>query len=166
MHLFVVMHQILGQLSTTISSLNTSLYTQPCLNLSNASIGQHTRHIIEMFQCLLAGYDQGHVNYENRTRDKRIESDPAFACQLLQQIHTDLNKENKPLLLKANFQDDADDAILLDTNFYREVAYNIEHAIHHMALIKVGILEISDLVLPAGFGVAPSTLKYNKACAQ
>lgn len=119
-----------------------------------------------MFQCLIAGYDQGRINYENRSRDKKIESDPAFASQLLQQLHNDLNKANKPLLLEANFQDESDDSISLDTNFYREVAYNIEHAIHHMALIKVGILEISDLALPAGFGVAPSTLKYNKACAQ
>lgn len=166
MQLFVVMHHIIGQLSTTISSLNTSLYSQPCLNLSNATIGQHTRHIIEMFQCLLAGYDNGRINYENRSRDKNIEQDPAFANQLLQQLYSDLNKANKPLLLEANFQDESDDSLSLDTNFYREVAYNIEHAIHHMALIKVGLLEISDLALPAGFGIAPSTLKYNKACAQ
>lgn len=166
MQLFVVMHHIIGQLSTTISKLNTSLYSQPCQNLSNATIGQHTRHIIDMFQCLLAGYDNGRINYENRTRDKNIEQDPAFANQLLQQLYRELNKPNKPLLLEANFQDESDDSILLDTNFYREVAYNIEHAIHHMALIKVGFLEISDHALPAGFGVAPSTLKYNKACAQ
>ena len=166
MQLFVVMHHILGQLSTTLAHLNSSQFRQPCLNLSHATIGQHTRHIIEMFQCLLAGYEQGLINYEDRARDKRIESDPGFACQLLQQLLGEVHKPNKPLSLEAGYQVESNDTITLDTNFYREVAYNIEHAIHHMALIKVGLLEICDLDLPAGFGVAPSTLKFNKACAQ
>ena len=42
----------------------------------------------------------------------------------------------------------------------REMMFCIVHAIHHYALIAVmcGILEVS---VPAGFGVAPSTLKYH-----
>ncbi|MEM9648432.1 MAG: hypothetical protein AAF969_08120, partial [Bacteroidota bacterium] len=48
----------------------------------------------------------------------------------------------------------------------REVMYNLEHTIHHHALIKVGIQFFTDIPLPESFGVAPSTLQHRQACAQ
>jgi hypothetical protein len=166
MHLHFAIQHVLGQLSATISLLNQAQYAQPSSHLSNATIGQHTRHIIEMFQCLLAGYASGELNYENRARDQRIENDPMFALQLIKTLFTELDKSNKSLLLQAAYQDDSNELTMLETNYFREIAYNLEHTIHHMALIKVGILELADIHLPEGFGVAPSTLKYKKTCAQ
>jgi hypothetical protein len=54
----------------------------------------------------------------------------------------------------------------LDSNYYREVMYNLEHTIHHHALIKVGIEHFTSLQLPESFGVAPSTMQYRETCAQ
>ena len=49
------------------------------------------------------------------------------------------------------------------SNLDRELVYNIEHAIHHMALIKIGIKEVApQLQLPEGFGVANSTIRHKK----
>lgn len=139
---------------------------QPCKTLFNATIGQHVRHIIELFQCLENGYDNGLVNYEQRKRDIRIESDKAFASGLLNEVHQGLNKDNKELQLEACYDEHAAFPITLATNFYREVAYNLEHTIHHMALIRVGITEVSDIEIPEEFGVASSTIKYRQQCAQ
>ena len=44
--------------------------------------------------------------------------------------------------------------------------YNLEHAIHHHALIKVGLKIMTKIELPESFGVAPSTIQYRKVCAQ
>ena len=52
------------------------------------------------------------------------------------------------------------------TNYYREIAYNLEHTIHHMALIRVGLRELGDIAVDDSYGVASSTLKYRKQCAQ
>ena len=77
-----------------------------------------------------------------------------------------LGKQNKTLTLEASYDEHVTEPIAIETNYYREVAYNLEHTIHHMALIRVGITEISNIQLPDDFGVASSTVKYRKQCAQ
>ena len=56
-----------------------------------------------------------------------------------------------------------EEAITIETNYYRELIYNIEHAVHHMAIMKIGIHEVAPYIsLPADFGVAASTIRYKK----
>jgi hypothetical protein len=130
------------------------------------TIGQHVRHIIELFLCLEYGYDLGLVNYEKRKRDPVIETNKAFAADLLNEVRGGMDRPNKILNLEACYDEGSNNPILIATNFYREIAYNLEHTIHHMALIRVGINEVAEISLPAEFGVASSTIKYRKECAQ
>jgi hypothetical protein len=166
MQLQKTIQNVFVQLSETLHLLSNEQYIHPSKTLFNATIGQHTRHIIEMFICLEKGYDEGVVNYEKRPRDLRVETDKNFACSLLINIYNDLNKVNKQMVLHTSYNEDSDQIISFQTNYHREVAYNLEHTIHHMALIKVGISELSDIQLPDGFGVATSTIKFRKECAQ
>jgi len=166
MHLQKAIQNVFVQLTASLELLNDNQYRHASKILSNASIGQHVRHIIEMFICLEDGYAGGIVNYENRKRDIVIETQKDVANALLKKIYERLHKENKPLVLQAAYNEDTDELIDFDTNYYREIAYNLEHAIHHMALIKVGIREVSDIEIPDGFGVASSTIKFRKECAQ
>lgn len=166
MQLQQAVNNVFVQLSTTLDLLSQEQYVQPCKTLFNATIGQHVRHIIELFQCLENGYDEGQVNYEKRKRDLRIETEKDFASGLLVGVHKGLNKENKDLQLEACYDEHEVESITIATNFYREVAYNLEHTIHHMAMIRVGITEVSSIELPEEFGVASSTIKYRQQCAQ
>ena len=166
MQLQQAVSNVFVQLSATLDRLTQDQYVQPCQSLLNATIGQHVRHIIELFQCLENGYDDGLVNYEKRKRDAIIESDKEFANNLLHEVHRGLERPNKVLNLEACYEEDSRNPIIIATNFYREIAYNLEHTIHHMALIRVGINEVAEINLPAEFGVASSTIKYRKECAQ
>jgi len=154
------------QLSNAIDQLSDSEYTRRSEILSGATIGQHVRHIIELFLCLDQGYETGSVNYEKRKRDYRIETDREFACFLLRRVFRHLNKPNKPIALEAEDYSDTVEIVTIPSNYYREIAYNLDHTIHHMALIRVGINEMSAIALPDEFGVAYSTLKYRQQCAQ
>jgi hypothetical protein len=166
MQLQQAIRDIFLQLSNSLEQLTPEQYTAPSHILFTATIGQHVRHIAELFLCLNKGYETGIVNYEDRKRDHRIENDKAFAIELLQCIYMELVKEDRPLRLKAGYDAHSDEILTIETNYYREVVYNLEHTVHHMALIRVGINDVSSIVLPDGFGVASSTIKYRETCAQ
>ena len=154
------------QLSETLNQLSNEEYMQPSKVLLKATIGQHVRHIIELFQCLEKGYNTGLVNYEKRKRDYQIETNKELAASLLKDIYQNIDKENKDILLEAEDYCDSVEVVSIPSNYYRELAYNLEHTIHHMALIRVGINEVSSVMLPEEFGVAYSTVKYRQQCAQ
>jgi hypothetical protein len=166
MQLQQAVNNVFVQLAATLQQLAESEYAQPCKTLHNNTIGQHVRHIIELFQCLEKGYSDGTVNYEKRKRDTLIESDKKTAEKLLNEIHAALNKPNKELMLEACYDDISNEQLILATNYYREIAYNLEHTIHHMALMRTGISEVSNISVPENFGVAASTIKHRKQCAQ
>jgi hypothetical protein len=166
MQLQQAVNNVFVQLTATLQQLSADEYAQPCRNLYSNTIGQHVRHIIELFQCLEKGYVDGLVNYEKRERDIIIENDKKLAEKLLHDIHAVLNKPNKELVLEACYDDMSNEQLSLATNYYREIAYNLEHTIHHMALIRTGISEVSNILVPEDFGVATSTIKYRKQCAQ
>jgi hypothetical protein len=166
MQLQQAVNNVFVQLGETIRQLTPAAYVQPCKNLVNNTIGQHVRHIIELFQCIENGYPDGVVNYENRKRDTAIETDKELALQLLQTIYANLGRPDKQLMLNASYDDHSTETVSITTNYFREIAYNLEHTIHHMALIRVGINEVSTIELPENFGVASSTVKHRKQCAQ
>ena len=166
MQLQQAVNNVFVQLADTLQQLSHAEYVKPCNTLFNNTIGQHVRHIIELFQCLENGYDTSMVNYEKRPRDIAIETNKEFAAQLLQDVFRKLNRPDKQLTLEACYDEHTTEPINISTNYYREIAYNLEHTIHHMALIRVGITEVSGIELSDDFGVASSTVKYRKQCAQ
>ena len=156
---------VFHQLDESLRNLSEAQYRQPVKILFDATIGQHVRHIIELYICLYNGYETGVVNYDKRKRDIRIETDKDFAIELMEMITSNLDKFNKDLLLEASY-DNHSAAVPVATNYYREIIYNLEHTVHHMALVRVGINEVSTIAIPDDFGVASSTIKYRKECAQ
>ena len=153
----------LSELSDLLSQLSSEDYTCPCHGLSNATIGEHTRHIIEMFQCLEKQYETGTINYDHRKRDYRIQTDTAFAKEIINSVISQLDKPNKNLQLQQIVDGEE---LIIDSNYNRELLYNLEHCIHHQALIKVAVLQNDTIQIDENFGVARSTIEYRKQCAQ
>jgi hypothetical protein len=150
---------VLQELIDFLCVVESEHYTRPSEILNRATIGQHVRHSIEMYQCLLAGYNDGNVDYAKRKRDIVIESSPDYAIECLQSLLVSLERKDKRIALFNNEDSYA-------SSFNRELFYCDEHTIHHLALIRVGINEIGGYQLNESFGVAPSTIKYRQQCAQ
>lgn len=157
---------LFSQLQDMLEGLTDEAYNRKIELLSHASIGQHTRHIIEFFAELFMGYETGIVNYDQRQRDIRIETSRAYARNMLQGLSVFLEQEDRPLTMIVDTGAGQAFPCRVPTNFHRELVYNLEHTVHHMALLRIGVNAVSNMSLPAGFGVAMSTIKYRKACAQ
>lgn len=156
---------LLEQLQKVNSQLSNDQFTKPLGVLSGNSIGQHMRHTLEFFLCLMDGNSFSEINYDERKHDEYLESDVKLTQKVIQSIIEFLRTypEDREVDFIANYSLKADQNIVIKSTLYREIAYNIEHAIHHMALIKIGINALSqNIFLPEHFGVASSTVRYHQ----
>jgi uncharacterized damage-inducible protein DinB len=165
MHLHKIVADVFFELEEALLQISDEEYKMPSKHLFQSSIGQHVRHIIELFQCLVTGHETGVVNYDKRRRNYTIETERMVAITLMHQVIESIDRADRKIVLEASFGSD-EEVIAIESNFVRELAYNLEHTIHHMALIRVGIAELTDVKVSEKFGVAPSTIQYRKACAQ
>lgn len=154
--LFLQLQEQLQYLSTLLRQLHSDQYQYACRHLGNSSIGGHTRHVIELLQCAWTGYESGRVDYINRVRNLDLEKDKSLALTTLEGFQPLMGLADKTLEIHAG------DGVWVQTSFYRELLYNIEHAIHHLALIRVAVIDL-DLNPPdPNFGMAYSTIQYRK----
>lgn len=166
MNLNHVCINILDQLSDLVIQIKEADFYKPVEVLSRSTVGQHLRHTLEFFICLEQGLAQGCVNYDKRTHDKLIETDKSMALAAIDRIKRFLMQSvtDKSLVLEVGYDIKSEDFLMVGSTYMRELVYNIEHAVHHMALIKIGIKECASYVcLPDDFGVAASTMRYQES---
>lgn len=154
---------ILGLLRETVVRMSYDVFTTSPESLSGATPGQHIRHIIEFFTCLRTGYVNGVVNYDRRAHDRTLETDRQLTLQALRDLELFLTSASteRSLELETSMDPERDDWVRVPTSFSRELVYAIDHAIHHMAIIKPALRELApDLTLEPAFGVAFSTMRH------
>jgi len=157
---------LFNQIEKAITALTDDEYIKPEPLLGGATIGQHVRHILEFYVALGNGYQNGLVNYDGRQRDYLLETYRHAAIDKLIELNDEIVREDRALKICTGLLTNSDETIELPTSYYRELMYNLEHTVHHMALIRVGIANQTAIVLADDFGVAASTIKYRKTCAQ
>lgn len=158
--------QLLQQLIDVTAKLSNEAYAQKIPLLGSASVGSHTRHIIEFVQEMLKGYRLECINYDVRKRDITLEADVEAMHIVIQQIIDTLPVADKKIQLRTNYNINDNEAVVTVTSYQRELIYNIEHIIHHMALMRVALEHYFKIEVPADFGIAPSTLRYQYECVQ
>jgi hypothetical protein len=166
MHLKHPIQELLLQLQDVLANLTDRQYAAPVDLLSEATIGQHVRHIVEFFQELIHGYKDGTVNYDRRNRNPILEINRCLVIDLLSETALAVDSPDRDLLLVAHLSPGEDETVVIRTNYYRELLYNIEHTVHHMALLRIGVNAVAKISLPPDFGVAASTIKFRQTCAQ
>lgn len=157
---------IIDQVTDVLGKLDSDLYAQPLQLFNGSTIGQHFRHIIDFYGCLFKGIRQGRIDYADRERDVRIESDPAYAAERLLAAVADLQRfqESAPVQILADFSADLnEERPVVNSTLARELMYAYDHAVHHLAMIKMGLKALNAKIdVQDELGVAPSTLKYWK----
>ena len=136
-----------------------------CLDIFNgSSVGMHIRHIFDFYDCIVSGCDCETIDYNNRDRNPNIEQNRVAAISAFTQMATMAGGLNDHTTLKivTDFSIDEDeDRPAVCSSIGRELMYAYDHAVHHLAIIKMGIkASFPDVIVDRHLGVAPSTIKY------
>lgn len=155
----------LNQLKRLLLDIEEQSYIERAEVLGGGTIGQHIRHILEYYLLLIGGTKTGTIRYNSRKRDPNIEVDPTYASVTIDNILLNFGKIKEKHLVNVTVDIDEDENSnsFLISSFGRELAYCIEHSIHHQRLIKaalvsVGLQKLTDDL----FGANPSTLRFRK----
>lgn len=155
-----------GQMDRLLEQLSDEAYAMPLPLFEGSSLGQHFRHIINFAECLLRDFREGQpVDYAARHRDASLERQPRQARAAIARLVRQMDEvpEEAPVQVRADFlgADDPRDRPVVQSTFGRELMFVHDHAIHHLAMIKMGVRTcFPEVQLDPAFGVAPATLKY------
>lgn len=155
--------RILSYMPYYLEKLHATDYAAPLDLLSGASVGAHTRHVIDGYRCLMEGHAAVAINYDRRQRDPALENSPEAAGLAIRGIGAFLrnNLKDGPCTVSWDYGKGTQP---VNSTFFREVAHNIEHTIHHLAIVKIALsAQFGWTDIPDGFGVAPSTLAYRES---
>lgn len=158
------------QIKELLLSITKNQYNAKPEVLSGATIGQHIRHILEFYLLLISGSLKEKISYDNRERNLELEINPEKALDTIEKLIPDINQivENNHILFKADFTISGVEENIIKSSVARELAYCIEHSIHHQAIIKAGLIALGlQHLTNKYFGIAYSTIRYrNNSCAQ
>jgi len=161
--------ETLRQGEMLLSEISDETYTRKVTVAFNASIGGHYRHCLDHFSTLLEASAAGDLNYDHRERGTLVENDRFAALNATRELRAAYEKLNPDVLsrqlnvtCKTSYSTNGSQ--VSPSTVGREVMYAVAHAVHHYALLGV-MAGIMDVKLPAGFGVAPSTLKHQAETA-
>ncbi|MCG8476874.1 MAG: hypothetical protein MI784_15520 [Cytophagales bacterium] len=163
MNLKNVSSELFQQLIDLGEQLDKDHFTERLDLIMGASVGQHFRHIVEFYDCLKKGCESGKVSYDKRAHDKILEEEWDEMNAKLRELTGWVQglEENSPLTLEAAYPLSNMGTCEIPSNLDRELVYNIEHAVHHMAIIKIAVMNrCPAVVLAPHFGVAQSTVVY------
>ena len=127
-----------------------------------SSIGSHMRHVLDHYTSLVEGLDTGIVDYDDRKRGTKVETDLATCVETAKALLSKLEELDLSLsrsievIVSANTRDTNARSV---STVGRELHFLASHTVHHYALIAIA--SRMQCIRPEDtFGVAPSTLKY------
>jgi uncharacterized damage-inducible protein DinB len=157
---------ILRQMTGLLEKLDEDIYAKPLELFNGSSIGQHFRHVLDFYDCLFKGLAAGRIDYTGRQRDVRMEQEPLYAACIMEAYARQAAEveESHTVEILADFSSDFnEERPAVQSTVARELMFAYDHAVHHLAMIKMGLKVTANKVeVNPEIGVAPSTLKHWK----
>ena len=146
-------------LRAVVSRLPSRLYVA-APSRASGSIGAHVRHCLDHVRALVASGSASEMSYDGRLRGTAVETEPFAAVEEIDRLCLELEDVDASRLgdlvrLRSLAERDGP-VVHVQTTIGRELAFVIQHTIHHAAIIAV-LLEQVGVSVPDDFGYAPST---------
>ncbi|MFD1294653.1 DinB family protein [Lutibacter holmesii] len=144
-----------------LNSISDSEYANTTIAPYYSSIGGHTRHILDVFDCIFEGLDGNSINLVLRKRNSLVENKTTEGIKYFQTIISELEKvKNKDLNQIIQVTDDLGLGVISAN--YTLAAILIQahsHAIHHFASVGYIISQLGIQLPDEDFGFNPTTPK-------
>lgn len=153
----------INQVTDLLSQIAPHEYRQPLPEFDGSTLGQHFRHILEFFICLEKGIPSGIVDYAARERNLLFEDAPGVALAAMDSFAKVLEglSSSTEVAFKAEFG--GIERPCYPSTVGRELVFVYDHAIHHLAIIKIGLrCRFPHIRVDKDLGVSPSTIKARK----
>lgn len=155
---------IFAQVIEILNKISDEHFSQPLTVFNGSTVGQHFRHILDFYNCVLIGANHGELNYSNRDRSPSIENNTELARNAFLQLQQNIDSltDDTTLTVVTDFHTDEQKCnVVVKSSVGRELMYAYDHAVHHLAIIKIGIRENFEYIgIDKQIGVAPSTIKH------
>ncbi|MBK9512743.1 MAG: DinB family protein [Flavobacteriales bacterium] len=155
---------VLAQVDAILEQLSDEELMRGHTLLFGSSVGQHIRHILEFYQCLLSAVDTGSFSYDRRRRDLQIETEVAAARASVawSKRHLEQLGADRELRMDADLP-----GVPLgtgaETTLKRELLYLADHGVHHLAMVRIALEQALPHVRINGhLGVAVSTQNHRQ----
>ncbi len=162
---------VLRQLADLVNRLTDEQYRAKPVGVVSSNVGAHVRHCLDHVTALLASFQDGELDYDQRERGTDVETDRHAALEAVELLEQQLRGlptlyESRPLRLSTLVSPDLP-PVVVETTVGRELVFVLSHTVHHHALIAV-IAKTLGVPLPDHFGYAPSTIAHleKTACAR
>ena len=154
------------QALTLLNRLSSPEYNQIAKPYLESSIGQHMRHVLDVFHAAMGWPHSEIIDYDLRRRTHLVESDKMIAIdewhsisQCLKEISVE--ELNNKVNVKNEISLTHKKSALSKSTLGRELSFVSSHAIHHFALMRIS-LSFQDINVSKTFGMAPSTAIYHR----
>ena len=158
--------EALDQAMAILDCLTDDQYTHIATPFASSSIGQHFRHLADMFWAVVQYSQEALIDYDLRRRGADIEVSKASALAELKEIYRWMLKLveaqidlSVSLQLKTEVMLTSTETVQLPSSLERELIFASSHAVHHFALINM-IAKLQGVCLPNGTGIAPATASF------
>jgi uncharacterized damage-inducible protein DinB len=150
----------LDELMRLVLTLPSEAYRARPANASGA-IGEHVRHVLDHVSALIGASPTSVLSYDHRTRGTGVESDPRAAVSEMMRLDLALERWterslDEPIAVAAVLDADGQSVTGWST-LARELAFVMNHTIHHQAIIALLLECQGHEPLDDRFGYAPST---------
>ncbi len=154
-----------------LSRLSQEDYTTTEPQCFSNTIGGHIRHNIDHYQCFFAGLEGRRIDYDARQRSADIEYDNQVAIAAMEALIEQFEAIDSVRLqqeiwvkMSSSAEHNSEDTYGM-SSVYREMQFLLSHTIHHYAIISAMCM-LKGVSVDPEFGIAPSTIKYQRLVEQ
>ena len=159
--------ETIDQLIDFLRDLTDEDYNYTHGTILSSSIGQHLRHILDLYYALMASSNVELVDYDIRRRGAALETDRGAGLKELSDIRQWVSELSETQLqaicrIKTEVMLSDSSSIETESSVGRELCFVSSHLTHHLALMAV-LAKLAGCQVDESLGVAPATASFLRA---